>query len=177
MANTDQIRALREQTGAGIMECQKALKTSEGDIARAVAFLRESGMIKADKKAGRATEAGLIYAYIHPGSKIGVLLEVNCETDFVARNEQFCAFVKDLALHIAGSSPAPRYIQKEDVPASLTQDVGPLLMEMPFIKDPSITIRMMLTQAISKIGENVVIRRFTRYQLGEENTPPFGHPS
>jgi len=168
MSDMDHIKTLREQTGAGIMECQKAIKSAQGDLARAVEILRESGMLKAGKKMGRTTEAGLIYAYIHSGSKVGVLLEVNCETDFVARNEQFCDFVKNIALHIAGSSPAPRYLQKEDVPASIsTEDVGPFLLDMPFIKDTSVTIKALLAQAISKIGENIVIRRFTRYQLGE----------
>jgi elongation factor Ts len=191
------VKELREKTGAGILDCQQALVASGNDIQRAVDLLREKGLAAAQKKAGRETNEGLIEAYIHPGSRIGVLVEVNCETDFVARNEEFRAFVKDLALQIAASSPS--YVKREDIPSSVIEKeisiyraqakemgkpeaawdkivAGKLekfheencLMEQVFIKDPTVTIKDLLTQKIAKIGENIAIRRFTRYQLGQE---------
>jgi elongation factor Ts len=160
------LKILREKTGAGVLDCKIALKQANGQLEPAMDILRQKGLSQASKKADRATGEGLIYAYIHSGGKIGVLLEVNCETDFVARNEEFQSFVRDLGLHIAGSIPPPQYVRKEDAPPEQV-DSAVFLMEMPFIKDPSITIREMVTQKIAKIGENIVIRRFTRYQLGE----------
>lgn len=190
------VKELREKTGAGILDCQKALTESGNDIQKAVDYLRQKGLAAAQKKAGRETNQGLVHAYIHAGGKIGVLLEVNCESDFVARNEEFKAFVNDLALQVAASSPA--YVKREDIPADViekekqiyqaqAQEMGKppaawpkiidgklekffqesCLLEQSFIKDPSVTIKDLLSQKIAKIGENMNIRRFTRYQLGQ----------
>jgi elongation factor Ts len=195
--NSTLVKELREKTGAGILDCQKALVESGNDVEKAIEHLRHKGLAAAQKKAGRETNEGLISAYIHPGSRIGVLVEVNCETDFVARNEEFQAFVKDLALQIAASSPS--FVKREDIsPAVIEKEKqiylaqakemskpepawpkiveGKLdkfyqescLLEQVFIKDPTVTIKDMLTQKIAKIGENISIRRFTRYQLGHE---------
>jgi elongation factor Ts len=192
-----QVKELRERTGVGMMDCKKALVECDGDINKAIKFLRERGIAAAARRAGRTTKEGVIFSYIHPGNRIGVLVEVNCETDFVARNEQFQQFAKDIAMHIAASSP--RYIQREDVPVAeveaerevLTNQAqaagrpekvlqkivdGRLdkffeqicLLEQPFIKDPNLSIRDLLRETIARIGENIVIRRFARYQLGEE---------
>jgi elongation factor Ts len=196
-ANSLLVKELREKTGAGILDCQKALVETGNDIQKAIDHLRQKGLAAAQKRAGRETREGLIEAYIHPGSRIGVMLEVNCETDFVARNDEFRAFVKDLALQIAASSPS--YLRREDIPPAVIEkekDVyrgqakemgkpeaawdkivqGKLdkfyedscLLEQAFIKDPSITVSDLLVQKIAKIGENISIRRFTRYQLGQE---------
>lgn len=193
------IKELRERTGAGVMECKQALTQTQGDLEKAQEFLRQKGVGKAAKKSGRETPEGLIGAYIHPGSRIGVLLEVNCETDFVARTQDFQDLVKDLALQIAGSSPPPRYIHREDIPpADLEKEkvlyaeeakglgkpekvveqivqgklekfyTGACLWEQPFIKDPETRVSDVISQKIAKLGENIRIRRFTRYQLGEE---------
>lgn len=194
---TTLVKELREKTGAGILDCQKALVESGNDIEKAIEHLRQKGLAAAQKKAGRETNEGTVAAYIHPGSRIGVLVEVNCETDFVARNEQFQAFVKDIALQIAASSPA--FIRREDIPAQLIEKERAIylaqakemrrpesawakivegkleqfyqencLLEQTFIKDPTITIKDYVANAISKLGENITIRRFTRYQLGQE---------
>ena len=191
------VKELRGKTGAGILDCQKALQENGNDIEKAIDFLRQKGLAAAQKKAGRETKEGLISSYIHSGSKIGVLLETNCETDFVARNEEFQAFVKDVALQIAASQP--QFIKREDIPADLIEREknvymgqvkesgkpeaawdkiinGKLekffqeqcLLEQAFVKDPSVTIQDLLTQKISKLGENISISRFTRYQLGQE---------
>ncbi len=191
------VKELRVKTGAGILDCQKALQETQNDVEKAIDLLRQKGLAAAQKKAGRETKEGLISAYIHPGSKIGVLLEVNCETDFVARNEEFQAFVKELALQIAASQPS--FIKREDVPADLIEREknvylgqvkesgkpeaawekimnGKLekyfqeqcLLEQAFIKDPSVTIQDLISQKISKLGENISISRFTRYQLGQD---------
>ena len=195
--NTTLVKELREKTGAGILDCQKALVESGNDIEKAIEHLRQKGLAAAQKKAGRETNEGLISAYIHPGSRIGVMLEVNCETDFVARNDEFQAFVRDLALQIAASSP--QFIKREDIPAAVIEKERSIyraqckemgkpepawdkivqgkldkfyeescLMEQAFIKDPTVTIKDLLAQKIAKIGENITIRRFTRYQLGHE---------
>jgi elongation factor Ts len=193
---SDLVKELREKTGAGILDCQKALTETGNDIEKAVDYLRQKGLAAAQKKAGRETNQGLIHAYIHAGGKIGVLIEVNCETDFVARNEEFKAFVNDLALQVAASSPS--YVSRGDVPADTVakeksiyeaqaKEMGKppaawtkiiegklekyyqesCLLEQAFIKDPSVTVKDLLAQKIAKIGENMVIRRFTRYQLGQ----------
>jgi len=195
--NTTLVKELREKTGAGILDCQKALVESGNDIEKAIEHLRQKGLAAAQKKAGRETNEGLISAYIHPGNRIGVMLEVNCETDFVARNDEFQAFVRDLALQIAASSP--QFIKREDIPAAVIEkelsiyraqckEMGKpeaawdkivqgkldkfyeesCLVEQAFIKDPTVTIKDLLAQKIAKIGENITIRRFTRYQLGHE---------
>lgn len=142
-----------------------ALTQSNGNLDQALALLRQKGLSQAGKKADRATDEGTIYAYIHSGGKIGVLIEVNCETDFVSRNDEFQTFVREIALHIAGSVPPPQYVRKDEAPPDLVPK-DTCLMEMPFIKNPSVTIGDMVTEKIAKMGENITIRRFTRYQLG-----------
>ncbi len=164
----DDIKKLRETTGAGIMDCKEALNKSCGDFNKAMEVLREKGLKTAEKKSGRVAKAGLVHSYIHHDSRIGVLVEVNCETDFVARTEDFQRFTKDVALQIASTNP--KYLKKEDAPKDLTEEEikEQCLFEQPFIKDPSVRIKDYLTQIIAKIGENIVVRRFTRYQLGAE---------
>lgn len=192
---TDAIKKLREKTNAGIVACQKALKESNGDIDKAVEVLRKQGVALASKKGGRAAKEGRVESYIHQGGKIGVLVEVNCESDFVARNDDFKVFVKDVAMQIAASSPL--YVRKEDVPEEAVQKETEIikaqltgkpaaaiekivegklakfyedacLLEQPFIKDPSMKIKDILTSMVAKIGENILIRRFVRFQAGEE---------
>jgi elongation factor Ts len=197
MAGASQlVKELREKTGAGILDCQKALQESGDDIDKAIDYLRQKGLAAAQKKSGRETNQGLIHAYIHMGGKIGVLIEVNCETDFVARNEEFKAFVNDLALQVAAAKPS--YVKREDIPKEIVdkeraiyegqaKEMGKppaawpkivdgklekfyqesCLMEQAFIKDPAVMVKDLLAQKIAKIGENMNIRRFTRYQLGE----------
>ncbi|MFB3788757.1 MAG: translation elongation factor Ts [bacterium] len=195
--SASQVKELRDKTGAGMMDCKKALNESNGDLEKAIKYLREKGIADASKRAGRATKEGVVLSYIHPGNKIGVLVEINCETDFVARNELFQGFAKDIAMHIAASSPL--CVTREEVPVQLVEaerDVfrnqaresgkpeqvwdkiveGRIekyysqvcLLEQPFIKDMNITVEDYLKETIGKIGENIVIRRFSRYQLGEE---------
>mgnify|MGYP003454739441 FL=1 len=190
------VKELREKTGAGILDCQKALTENGNSIDKAIDYLRQKGLAAAQKKAGRETNQGLIHAYIHAGGKIRVLIEVNCETDFVARNEQFKAFVNDLALQVAAASPS--YVRREEIaedvvakersiyegqakelgkpPAAWPKIIeGKLekfyqencLLEQAFIKDPSVVIKDLLAQQIAKIGENMNVRRFTRFQLGQ----------
>jgi len=197
MAGSSQlVKELREKTGAGILDCQKALAENDDNIEKAIDFLRQKGLAAAQKKAGRETNQGLVHAYIHMGGKIGVLIEVNCETDFVARNDEFKAFVNDLALQVAAAKPS--YVKREEIPGSIidkermiyeaqAKEMGKppaawpkiiegklekfyqesCLIEQAFIKDPAVTIKDLLSQKIAKIGENINIRRFTRYQLGE----------
>ena len=197
MAGASQlVKELREKTGAGILDCQKALQESGDDIEKAIDYLRQKGLAAAQKKSGRETNQGLIHAYIHMGGKMGVLIEVNCETDFVARNEEFKAFVNDLALQVAAAKPS--YVKREDIPKDVVdkeraiyegqaKEMGKppaawpkivdgklekfyqesCLMEQAFIKDPAVMVKDLLAQKIAKIGENMNIRRFTRYQLGE----------
>jgi len=196
----DVIKKLREKTGAGMMDCKNALKEAGGDASKAVVILRKKGLSKAQKKSSRSTKEGIIQSYVHMGGKIGVLIEINCETDFVARNEEFKEFAKNLSMQIAAANPS--YISKEDVPQDTIEKekeiikaqisgsggkkkpaeviekivVGKLdkfyeetcLLQQPFIKDQNIKINDILVNLISKIGENISIRRFVRYQLGEE---------
>ncbi|MDD5746345.1 MAG: translation elongation factor Ts [Candidatus Omnitrophica bacterium] len=191
----EQIKLLREKTNAGFMDCKKVLTETNGDMEKAVAELRKKGLAVAAKRAGKSTKEGCVESYIHLGGKIGVLVEINCETDFVARNEQFKAFVKDIAMQIAAANPL--YLNPEDVPPTLVNKekeifaaqagdkpanvlekmlAGKLnkfyqevcLMEQPYVKDDKITIKDYLNAVIAKIGENIVIRRFVRFQLGEE---------
>lgn len=190
------VKELRERTGAGMMDCKKALSATDGDLEKAIDFLREKGLAAAAKKAGRVAAEGLVEAYIHGGGRIGVLVEVNCETDFVAKADAFKELVKDIAMHIAATNPS--YLKREEVPtAELEHEQAVLaeqarnegkpekiiekmvagriekyykevcLMEQPFVKDPDKTISDLITESIAKIGENISIRRFTRYQLGE----------
>jgi elongation factor Ts len=192
------VKDLRQKTGAGIMDCKQALVESDDDVDKAIDWLRQKGLASAGKKMGRATNEGVIASYIHAGSKVGVLVEVNCETDFVARNDEFKALVKDILLQIAANKET-LYVRREDVPQAVAEKelqiyrgqakelgkpqtawekiaAGKLekfyqdtcLVEQPFIKDPSLKIADILTQKIAKIGENISVRRFTRYQLGEQ---------
>jgi elongation factor Ts len=197
MAGSSQlVKELRGKTGAGILDCQKALIENGNDIEKSIDYLRQKGLAAAAKKSGRETNQGLVHAYIHMGGKIGVLIEVNCETDFVARNDEFKAFVNDLALQVAAAKPL--YVKREDIPKDLidkerviyegqAKEMGKppaawpkivdgklekffqesCLMEQSFIKDPAVSIKDLLAQKIAKIGENMNIRRFTRFQLGE----------
>lgn len=160
-------------TSASIAECKKALHDTEGDLQKAVTLLRKRGLEIAAKKQGRAAKEGRIEAYVHMGNKVGVLLEVNCETDFVARNSEFCQFTKDLAMQITALSPS--YITKEEVPKEVIAEEKDkdtfykthCLLEQAFIKDPSITIKDYLGTLVAKFSENISIRRFMRYKIGE----------
>ncbi len=175
----DMVKELREKTNAGVMECKKALSEAEGNFDKALQVLKAKGASAAQKKAERVTAQGLVFSYIHSGGKIGVLLELNCETDFVARNEVFQALAKNIALQIAGSHPTPLYVSKESVPseaiAQATQQGQNLdkyyaevcLLDQPFIKDPSHTVQQLIQSKIAELGENIVLRRFVRYQLGQ----------
>ncbi len=193
---TEMVKDLRQATGAGVLEAKKALVATDGDFEAAVDILREKGAARAAKRAERSANEGIIEMYAHPGNRVGVMLELNCETDFVARNDQFKELAHDLALHIAAMSPL--YLTTEDVPTEeLEREVEVLrsqalaegkpenivekivsgrinkyyeevcLMEQGFVKDDSIKIKDMITEAVSSIGENIQLRRFARYELGE----------
>ncbi len=193
---TEMVKDLRQATGAGVLEAKKALVATDGDFEAAVDILREKGAARAAKRAERSANEGIIEMYAHPGNRVGVMLELNCETDFVARNDQFKELAHDLALHIAAMSPL--YLTTEDVPTEeLDREVEVLrsqalaegkpenivekivsgrinkyyeevcLMEQGFVKDDSIKIKDMITEAVSSIGENIQLRRFARYELGE----------
>lgn len=165
------IKELRSITSCGVIECKKALEEAKGDMKAALEILRKRGMQLAAKRADRVARQGKVEFYIHAGGKIGVLVEINCETDFVARNEEFQKFAKDVAMQVAAMNPG--YIKKEDVPKETIEKEGAdfykqgCLLEQPFIKDATVTIGDCLVSLIAKTGENIVIRRFTRYQLGE----------
>lgn len=188
------VKQLREKTNAGMMDCKRALEEAGGDLAKAETILRTKGIASASKKASRATKEGIVASYIHLQGKVGVLVEVNCETDFVAKNENFRSFVKDITLHIAAAHPL--YVSRDDVPgklieaereiykaqvkgkpANVTEKIvdGKLdkfystvcLLEQGFIKNPDVTIKDLLSAKIAELGENIVIRRFTRYLVGE----------
>lgn len=171
--SVEMIKELRNMTYASVAHCKKALEEAKGDLSKAAQLLRKWGLEIAAKKKGRAVKDGRIEAYIHHGNKIGVLLEVDCESDFVARNSEFTQFTKDLCMQIAATNPL--YIKKEDVPPEcLEQEKNKeefikniCLLEQSFVKDPSITIKDYLGNLVTKIGENIVIRRFTRYKVGE----------
>ncbi|MBK8094294.1 MAG: translation elongation factor Ts [Verrucomicrobiaceae bacterium] len=189
------VMALRDKTNAGMMDCKKALKEAEGDIEKAETILRKKGITKAETKGDRQTKEGIISSYIHMAGRIGVLIEVNCETDFVARNEIFQAFVKDISLHIAASNP--KFIGREEIPTDLIAKEREIaaeqvkgkpeaivekivqgkidkifaeqcLLEQAFIKNPDITIGDFVKSKIAELGENLVVRRFVRYAVGEE---------
>jgi elongation factor Ts len=192
------VKELRERTGAGVMDCKAALDSSQGDLTGAVEFLRKKGLADAAKKAHREAKDGVVHAYIHPGAKIGVLVEVNCETDFVARTEDFQQLVKDLAMQVAAANPS--YVAREQVPGSVIDKEREIyreqmadqkkppqvldkiiegklekffaeqcLLEQPFIRDSTgkVRIKDMVDQATSKMGERVVVKRFSRFQVGE----------
>jgi elongation factor Ts len=191
----DAIKRLREKTSAGVVACKKALREANGDVDKAIEILRKQGVALASKKFGRTAKEGRVESYIHLGGKIGVLVEVDCESDFVARNDDFKIFVKNLTMQVAASNPL--YVKKEDVSeAAIKKETdiikaqlagkstgaadkiieGKLtkfyeevcLMEQPFIKDPSMKVKDVLTGMIAKIGENIIVRRFVRFQVGEE---------
>jgi len=170
----EQIQQLRQETSCGVMDCRKALVEAKGDIKKAKEVLLKRGLEIARKKADRSANEGRVESYVHLGNKIGVLVEINCETDFVARNEDFCKFTKDIAMQIAAANP--RFLKKEDVPDKDLKEVKDkeefykqnCLLEQAFIRDQNLTIKDYLTTLIAKIGENIVIRRFVRYKLGEE---------
>ena len=190
------VKELRQVTGAGVLEAKKALEVANGDFEAAVDSLRAKGAARAAKRADRSANEGVIELYAHPGNRVGVMLELNCETDFVARNEQFRSLAHELALHIAAANP--RYLNREDVPdEELNRELNVLreqalaegkpaqivekiiagrvtkfyeetcLMEQPFVKDEKVKVREMLTDAVRVTGENIVLRRFVRYELGE----------
>ena len=192
-----QVKELREATGAGVLDCRKALQAHEGDLEKAAAFLREKGLAAAAKKEGREAKEGMLELYSHGGGRVGVMVEVNCETDFVARTEQFKTFAHDLALHIAAS--APKYVDVSSIPAAEVEAMrtaarnqalqegkpervldrivdGKLdkyyqencLLRQPFIKNDEVTVADLLKQTIAAIGENIIVRRFARWELGEE---------
>lgn len=171
--SVETIRELRELTSCGVIECKKALEEAKGDITKAKQVLQKRGLEIAAKKGSRSAKEGRIEAYVHLGNKIGVLLEVNCETDFVAKNEDFSRFVKDVAMHIAAMNP--KYIRREDIPEEILgaeKDADAFakqacLLEQPFVKDPQKTIQDCLNALIASIGENIVIGRFIRYKVNE----------
>ena len=162
--STQKIKELREQTGAGIMDAKRALEASGGDMAKAMQILKEQGLARAAKKAERVARQGVIDAYIHAGGRIGALVEVNCETDFVARTDDFRRLVHDIAMQVAATNP--KVVGNE--PDLDTSAIGEeeILLKQPFIKDPSLTIEDLVKNSIAKVGENVIIRRFARFELG-----------
>jgi elongation factor Ts len=198
MVSAAQVKELRDKTGAGMMDCKKALVEANGDVEKAVEILREKGLAAAAKRAGRATGEGIIDSYIHAGGRIGVLVEVNCETDFVARNQQFQEFAHNIAMQIAATNPS--YVSIEDVPEDVVEREREILrqqalnegkpekvvdkivegrlakfyqevclLEQPYIRDTDRTVKDLLTEQIATIGENISIRRFVRFALGEED--------
>ena len=190
------VKELRERTGAGMMDCKKALKETDGDMDKAIDFLREKGLAAAAKKEGRIAAEGVVDSYIHMGGTVGVLVEVNCETDFVAKTDDFKELVHDIALQIAAA--APEFVDRTEVPAANLEHEKEILraqalnegkpekivdrmvegrvekyykevclLEQPFVKNPDVTIQQMITEKIAKIGEKITVRRFTRYKMGE----------
>ncbi len=195
--DAQKVKKLREKTSAGIMDCKEALRHTEGDEEKAISYLREKGMAKAAKKAGREASEGIIDAYIHLGGKVGVLLEINCETDFVAKNEDFQRLARDICLQIAASRPS--YMRKEEVPSEVLENEKELikkqalnegkpekvvdkivegklekfyqehcLLEQPFIKDEDKSVNQVVVDAVAKLGENIIVRRFSCFEVGEE---------
>ena len=163
---TEQIKELREESKAGVMECRSALIEAEGNKAKALEILQRNGLLKAEKKSGRTAQEGLVYAYIHGAGRIGAMVEVNCETDFVARTPDFQELVKNIAMQVAAMDP--KYLSKESCPDDEEIDFeNACLLLQPYIKDPSKTVQDLVTEVISKTGENIVIGRFVRYELGQ----------
>ena len=196
MVTVAMVKELRERTGAGMLDCKKALEKTGGDIEKAIDLLREKGLAAAAKKAGRITAEGMVGSYIHMGGRIGVLIEVNCETDFVAKTEGFKDFVKNMAMQVAASKPL--YVSRDEVPGDVLEKERQILrqqainegkpekiadkmvegriekffketclLEQPYIRDPEVSVQQVLTETIAKIGENISIRRFARYEMGE----------
>ena len=163
--SADSIKEVREKTGAGVMDCRKALDEAGGDMDKACELLMQRGIALAQKKAARAANQGIIETYVHSGGKIGVMVEINCETDFVARTEQFKELAHDIALQIAAMSP--QFVSKEDIPpATECEPQTACLLLQPFIKDPNKTIQDIITETVAKVGENIKVRRFVRFELG-----------
>lgn len=194
--SADLVKTLRERTGAGMMECKAALVEANGDVEGATTILRKRGLAQAAKRAGRATSQGVVGSYIHMGGKVGVLVELNCESDFVARTDAFHALVKDVAMHIAAADP--RYVRREDVPADalekekdiyraqFAQSGKPaavvdkivdgklgayytqvVLLDQPYIREPSMSVAQLIADATAKMGENITVSRFARFKIGE----------
>jgi len=195
--SAEMVKQLREQTGAGIMDCKKALQENNGDFAKATEYLRKKGIVAAQKRSTRETGEGIIDAYIHPGSRLGVLIEVNCETDFVANTNEFRRFVRDMAMQVAASNPlvisreqlAPEIIEREmEIYRTQAKESGKpdhvvekivqgkvekfyqdvCLLEQSYIRDPEKTVQDVLTEITAKLGENIQIKRFVRFHLGED---------
>jgi elongation factor Ts len=195
------VKELREKTGAGFMECKAALVEAHGDMDRAITLLREKGLASASRKMGRAVSEGQVVSYVHAGGKLGVLVELNCETDFVAKTEEFLALGRDLAMQVAAASPG--YVRREDVPEAVLERERAILraqaratgkpdavierivqgrlekfysevclLEQPFIKDPGRKVEELIRELIAKVGENIVVRRFCRFQVGERLEQP-----
>lgn len=195
---TDMVKRLREETGAGVLDCRKVLESCDGDLEKAVALLREKGMAEVAKRAGREALDGRVEAYVHPGDRVAVLLELNCETDFVARTDEFKDLAHNLTLHIAFA--APKYIRRAEVPEAVLEReraeyraqaldegkpddivdrivVGRLeksfesacLLEQPYVRDEDVTIEDLLNDAVAKLGENIIVRRFVRYEVGQSS--------
>lgn len=163
---TDDIKLLREKTGAGVMDCRKALVEAQGDIDKAIKILQECGWAAAEKKASREASMGLIEAYVHPGGKMGVLVEVNCETDFVARTSEFQTLAHDIALQIAAMNP--KYIRQSEIPDGEKDKAAEYcLLLQPFIKDPTKIIEILIKETVAKVGENIQVKRFCRFELGK----------
>ena len=161
----EMVKELRNQCSAGVMECRNALVEAEGDLGKALQVLKEKGLLKAEKKVDRATGQGLVEAYIHTGGRIGALVEVNCETDFVARTDEFKELAHDLAMQVAALSP--QYISEEELPEGA--DIEPqvaCLLQQPFIRDSAQTVRDIIVEVIAKVGENIRVSRFSRFELG-----------
>ncbi|AZT90815.1 translation elongation factor Ts [Caldicellulosiruptor changbaiensis] len=196
MISAEMVKELREKTGAGMMDCKKALEDANGDMEKAIELLRERGLAKAAKRASRVAAEGIVESYIHGNGRIGVLVEINCETDFVARNEEFRQFAKDIAMQIAAANP--KYVSREEIPQEVIEKEKAILrqqalnegkpenvvdriiegrlekffeevclLEQPWIKNPDMKIKDLLAEKIAKIGENIVIRRFARFERGE----------
>ncbi|MBO8167764.1 MAG: translation elongation factor Ts [Thermoanaerobacteraceae bacterium] len=196
MISAKLVKELRERTGAGMMDCKKALQETDGDIEKAAEYLREKGIAKAEKKAGRIASEGVVESYIHGNGKIGVLVEVNCETDFVAKNEEFKKLARDIAMQIAAAKP--EYVKREDVPEEKIEKERQILraqalnegkpehivekmvegrlekyfkeiclLEQPYIRDPDKTVQELVKEKIAQIGENINVRRFVRFEMGE----------
>ncbi len=194
--SAQKVKELREKTGAGIMDCKRALSETNGDMEKALESLRKKGLAAAAKRAGKAASEGTVYSYIHAGGKVGVLLEVNCETDFVAKTEGFVSLAKDIAMHIAALNPL--YVRRQDVPEDIIRSEKAIyeaqakasgkpdnvvakmadgklekylkevcLLEQPFIKNPDMTVEKLLIETIAKLGENISVRRFARFRVGE----------
>lgn len=198
MISKEMVKALRERTGAGVLDCKRALEETGGDLEEATRLLRQRGLAIAVKKAGRVAQEGLVEAYIHAGGRLGALVEINCETDFVARTEEFQRLAHDLAMQVVASDP--QYLRPEDIPLEVIEEKKRLflselegqnkpehllekivegkleryydqvcLLRQPFIKDEGLTVEEVITEGIAKLGENIVVRRFVRYKLGERS--------